>query len=582
MEKSTIAANVVQTLVQAGVYRIHGVVGDSLNGIVDEIRRTSGIDWISYRHEEAAAFAAGAEAQLTGQLSVCAGSCGPGNLHLINGLYDAHRSMAPVLAIAAHIPSSEVGTGYFQETHPDRLFVECSHYCELISSSRQMPRVLHIAMQHAVSKQGVAVIALSGDVAMETIQDESVSHGMKLIRPAIRPSEHDLQTLADMLNEAEKVTLLCGSGCAEAHDELIHSGECLKSPMVHSLRGKEHVEYDNPYDVGMTGLIGFPSGYRAIENCDLLLMLGSDFPYKDWYPRKSKIVQVDIRAERLGQRCRLDLGLVGDVQQTLRALLPMLETKSNSAFLKDCLDYYRKTRRELDSHARGVAGEQPVYPEYLATVVSELGAEDAIFTCDVGSPTVWAARYIKMTKERRLLGSFNHGSMANAMPQAIGAQILYPKRQVISLSGDGGFTMMMGDLLTLTQHNLPVKVIIFNNGILGFVAMEMKVAGLPLYGTDMKNPDFAKMAEAIGILGIRVKDPSEVKPAIGKALEHNGPVVIDVLVNPSELSMPPKIDLNQAWGFSMYMLKETLSGHGDEVVQTIESNFLKKIKKKFE
>ena len=579
MGKLTIAAKVVQTLVRVGVHRIHGVVGDSLNGIVDEIRRTDGIDWISYRHEEAAAFAAGAEAQLTGKLAVCAGSCGPGNLHLINGLYDANRSMAPVLAIAAHIPSSEVGTGYFQETHPDRLFVECSHYCELISSARQMPRVLHIAMQHAVSKQGVAVIALSGDVAMELVQDEPRSHGMTLICPAVRPSEPDLQTLANMLNSVEKVTLLCGNGCAGAHDELIQLGERLKSPMVHSLRGKEHVEYDNPYDVGMTGLIGFPSGYRAIENCDLLLMLGCDFPYKDWYPQKAKIAQVDIRVERLGQRCRLDLGLVGDVLQTIQALLPMLETKSNAAFLEDCLVYYRKTRKELDSHARGVAGEQPIYPEYLATVVSELATDDAIFTCDVGSPTVWAARYLKMTKERRLLGSFNHGSMANAMPQAIGAQIQFPNRQVISLSGDGGFTMMMGDLLTISQHNLPVKVVIFNNGILGFVAMEMKVSGFPLYGIDMKNPNFAKMAEAIGILGIRVEDPAEVKPAIKKALEQNGPVLLDVLVNPSELSLPPKIELNQAWGFSMYMLKETLSGHGDEVVQTIQTNFLNKLKK---
>lgn len=579
MAKPTVAAKLVETLVEAGVHRIHGVVGDSLNSIIDEVRRTDGIEWIHYRHEEAAAFAAGAEAQLTGQLAVCAGSCGPGNLHLINGVYDAHRSMAPVLAIAAHIPSSEVGTSYFQETHPDRLFVECSHYCELISSARQMPRVLQIAMQHAVSKQGVAVIALSGDVAMETLPDESLSHSMALTRPAIRPSDADLQTLAALLNDAEKVTLLCGSGCAGAHDELMELGDRLKSPMVHALRGKEHVEYDNPYDVGMTGLIGFPSGYRAIENCDALLILGSDFPYKDWYPKTAKIAQVDIRAERLGRRCRLDLGLVGDVKQTLQALLPLLQQKSNSAFLENCLEHYQRTRKELDSHARGVAGERPIYPEYLATVISELAADDAIFTCDVGSPTVWAARYLKMTKDRRLLGSFNHGSMANAMPQAIGAQIVYPDRQVISFSGDGGFTMMMGDVLTLLQYELPVKIVIFNNGILGFVAMEMKVAGIPPYGTDMKNPDFAKMADAMGILGIRVEDPAEVRPAIERAFTHNGPVIVDVLTNPSELSLPPKIELNQAWGFSLYMLKETLSGHGDAVVQTIESNFLKKLKK---
>ncbi|UBF29326.1 ubiquinone-dependent pyruvate dehydrogenase [Kovacikia minuta CCNUW1] len=578
MPKQTIAAKIVETLVQAGVRRVHGVVGDSLNSLVEEIRRTDGIDWIHYRHEEAAAFAAGAEAQLSGQLAVCAGSCGPGNVHLINGLYDCHRSMTPVLAIAAHIPSSEIGTGYFQETHPDRLFVECSHYCELISSARQMPRILQIAMQHAISKSGVSVIALSGDVAMEPIPDDSLANTVMTIRPAIRPTDEDLQTLAALLNHAEKVTLLCGSGCAGAHAELLALGEALKSPMVHALRGKEHVEYDNPYDVGMTGLIGFPSGYRALESCNVLLILGSDFPYKDWYPKQAKIAQIDIRPERLGRRCHIDLGLMGDVKQTLQALLPLLHTKTDRTHLDTSLEYYRKTRAELDSHAIGVAGNRPIYPEYLASVISELAAEDAIFTADVGSPTVWAARYLKMTRDRRLLGSFNHGSMANAMPQAIGAQFLYPDRQVISLSGDGGFTMLMGDFITLFQYDLPVKVIVFNNGVLGFVAMEMKVAGLPPYGTDLKNPDFAKMANAMGVLGIRVEDPADVRPAIERALKYNGPVLVDVLTNPSELSLPPKIELNQAWGFSLYMLKETLSGHGDEVVRTIESNFLKRKK----
>jgi pyruvate dehydrogenase (quinone) len=571
----TIAAKLVAQLVQAGVKRVHGVTGDSLNGIVDEIRQSGKIEWIHYRHEEAAAFAAGAEAQLTGTLAVCAGSCGPGNLHLINGLYDCHRSMAPVLAIAAHIPSSEIGTGYFQETHPELLFRECSHYCEIISSARQMPRVLQIAMQNAIGLRGVAVIGLSGDVAMENVEDDYLEHPVLLTRPAIRPSDAELDKLAILINEASKITLLCGRGCAGAHDALIQLGETIFSPMVHALRGKEHVEYDNPFDVGMTGLIGFSSGFHAMEAADLIILLGTDFPYSNFLPTKSKkVVQLDIRAERLGRRCRIDLGLVGDVKETLEALLPLLQQKANREHLDQCADHYKDSRKSLDSHATGKEGTTPIHPEYLTKIISETAADNAIFTADVGEPTVWAARYLKMTKERRLLGSFNHGSMASAMPQAIGAQLEFPGRQVISLSGDGGFAMMMGDLLTIYQYNLPVKIVIYNNGQLGFVAMEMKVAGLPPFGTDLKNPDFAKMAAAIGIKGIRVESPENIQEAIEKALAHDGPVLIDVVVNPSALTMPPKIELSQAKGFGIYMLKQIFNGNGSEVWQTLKSNFL--------
>jgi pyruvate dehydrogenase (quinone) len=571
----TIAAKLVAQLVQAGVKRVHGVTGDSLNGIVDEIRQSGKIEWIHYRHEEAAAFAAGAEAQLTGTLAVCAGSCGPGNLHLINGLYDCHRSMAPVLAIAAHIPSSEIGTGYFQETHPELLFRECSHYCEIISSARQMPRVLQIAMQNAIGLRGVAVIGLSGDVAMENVEDDYLEHPVLLTRPAIRPSDAELDKLAILINEASKITLLCGRGCAGAHDALIQLGETIFSPMVHALRGKEHVEYDNPFDVGMTGLIGFSSGFHAMEAADLIILLGTDFPYSNFLPTKSKkVVQLDIRAERLGRRCRIDLGLVGDVKETLEALLPLLQQKANREHLDQCADHYKDSRKSLDSHATGKEGTTPIHPEYLTKIISETAADNAIFTADVGEPTVWAARYLKMTKERRLLGSFNHGSMASAMPQAIGAQLEFPGRQVISLSGDGGFAMMMGDLLTIYQYNLPVKIVIYNNGQLGFVAMEMKVAGLPPFGTDLKNPDFAKMAAAIGIKGIRVESPENIQEVIEKALAHDGPVLIDVVVNPSALTMPPKIELSQAKGFGIYMLKQIFNGNGSEVWQTLKSNFL--------
>ncbi|MET0634808.1 MAG: ubiquinone-dependent pyruvate dehydrogenase [Chitinophagaceae bacterium] len=571
----TIAAKLVEILIDAGVKRVHGVVGDSLNGIVDEIRRNPGLEWVHYRHEEAAAFAAGAEAQLTGTLAVCAGSCGPGNLHLINGLYDCHRSMAPVLAIAAHIPSNEIGTGYFQETHPELLFRECSHYCEMIFSAKQVPRIPHIAIQHALGLKGVSVIGISGDIAMEKIEEDTKQH-IFLSKPVIRPSENEIGQLADVINQVSKVTLLCGSGCAGAHDKLIALGEKIKSPMVHALRGKEHVEYDNPFDVGMTGLIGFASGYHAMEESDLLIMLGTDFPYSDWFPSKAIIAQVDIRAERLGRRVRIHMGLVGDVRETLIALLPKLTEKTDLSFLEKCTERYKKSRSELDAHAHGKSGVKLIHPEYLTKLVNDTAANDAVFTADVGEPTVWAARYLKMTKDRRLIGSFNHGSMASAMPQAIGAQIAFPKRQVISLSGDGGFAMMMGDLLTILQYDLPVKIVIYNNSSLGFVAMEMKVAGLPPFGTDLKNPDFAKMAEAMGMMGIRVETPDAIKPALEKAFAHRGPVLIDAVVNPSELTMPPKIEVSQAMGFGVYALKQIFNGDGKEVWQTIETNFLGK------
>jgi pyruvate dehydrogenase (quinone) len=569
----TVAANLVEILEHAGVKHIHGVVGDSLNGITDELRKSKKIKWVHYRHEEAAAFAAGAEAQLTGKLAVCAGSCGPGNMHLINGLYDAHRSNAPVLAIAAQIPSEQVGSSYFQETRPEALFRECSYYCETIASSRQMPRVLQIAIQSAIGLNGVAVISLSGDVAMQNIPDDELEHPLFLNRPSIRPSDADLQQLAALINQSKKITLLCGAGCAGAHDALIAFAGRIASPTVHALRGKEHVQYDNPYDVGMTGLIGIASGNHAAQNCDLLLMLGTDFPYKEWYPTDSKIVQVDIRPERLGRRCKLDHWLVGDVKETINALLPLLDQKNDTVFLEQCRERYKENRKNLDAHAKGETGRL-IHPEYLTKVVSDMAEADAIFTADVGTPTVWAARYLDMKKGRRLIGSFNHGSMASAMPQAIGAQLAFPGRQVISLSGDGGFAMLMGDILTIYQYNLPVKLIVYNNGSLGFVAMEMKVIGMPPFGTDLKNPNFAKMAEAIGIMGVRVENSEDVPAAIKKALAHDGPVLIDVLTNPTELAMPPKINFEEAKGFGIYMIRQTLLGDGAEVWDTLKTNFL--------
>jgi pyruvate dehydrogenase (quinone) len=571
----TVAEIFVETLVIAGVERVYGVAGDSLNGLTDTIRKTKQIEWLHVRHEEAAAFAAGAEAHLTGKIAVCAGSCGPGNLHLINGLFDCHRNRVPVLAIAAQVPSHELGSGYFQETHPEHLFRECSHFCELVSQPDQMPRVLGIAMRTAIAKRGVAVIVIPGDVALRDCAAPALSLGIRETASIIRPSENELHKAAEILNSAHKVAILGGAGCEGAHAELVAAAGRLKAPIVHALRGKEFIEYDNPYDVGMTGLLGFASGYRTMMDCDALLMLGTDFPYQQFYPKKSKIIQVDRLGEQIGRRTPVELGLIGNVRDTLEVLIPLIKDKTDSSWLDTCLEHYKKARKDLDDLAEGVPGRTPIHPQYVAKVVDELAAEDAVFSCDVGTPTVWAARYLRMNGKRRLLGSFNHGSMANALPQAIGVQASYPGRQVIALSGDGGLAMMLGDLLTLRQLKLPVKLIVFNNGALGFVELEMKAVGLVDYGTDLVNPDFAKLAESAKILGIRVEKPEEMRPALSRALAHDGPALIDVLVNRQELSMPPTISLDQAFGFSLYLLRAVLSGRGDEVIDLATTNLMR-------
>ncbi|MGC2202147.1 MAG: thiamine pyrophosphate-binding protein [Stellaceae bacterium] len=457
---NTVADQFAEILAATGVKRIYGIVGDSLNGITDAIRRQGKIEWVHVRHEEVAAFAAGAEAHLTGELAVCAGSCGPGNLHLINGLFDCHRSRVPVLAIAAQIPSAEIGAGYFQESHPQDLFRECSHYCELISGANQMPRVLEVAIREAVGRRGVSVVVIPGDVALQTAAAAAPLKvaGLMPPRPVVMPERSDLDRLAALLNGGGRVTILCGSGCAGAHAELLSLGERLKAPIVHALRGKEHVEWDNPYDVGMTGLIGFSSGYYAMLDCDVLLMLGTDFPYRQFYPQGSgvQIAQVDIRAEQIGRRAAVDLAVVGDVRATIEALLPLLKQKWDAAHLTQAREHYAKARKALDDLAIGTPGKGLIHPQQVAKAISDHAAEDAVFTCDVGLPTVWAARYLAMNGKRRLIGSFWHGSMANAMAQAVGAQSAFPGRQVVSLSGDGGFAMLMGDFLSLVQLGVPV------------------------------------------------------------------------------------------------------------------------------
>jgi pyruvate dehydrogenase (quinone) len=575
MARKKVADLLVDVLAEAGVRRMYGVSGDSLNGITDSIRASNSMQWVHLRNEETAAFAAGAEAHLTGTLAVCAGSCGPGNLHLINGLYDCHRSRVPVLAIAAQIPSAEIGSGYFQETHPEHLFAQCSHYCELISQPEQMPRVLEIAMQTAISKRGVAVIALPGDVALRDAVEQGPRLHFSEPKPTVCPSDEEINILAEVLKRSKKITILAGAGCAGAHAELIELAGKLQAPIVHALRGKEFIEYDNPFDVGMTGLLGFSSGYHAMMNCDLLVMIGTDFPYQQFFPKDATIVQIDLRGEQLGRRSKVDFGFVGDTKATLRALLPRLDQNEYTAHLKESLDHYRKARKGLDELATGNSGKKPIHPQHVARVLNQLAAEDAVFTCDVGTPTVWAARYLTMNGKRRLLGSFTHGSMANALPQAIGAQISFPGRQVVSMSGDGGLAMLMGDLLTLRQHKLPVKLIVFRNDSLAFVELEMKAAGILDFGTDLVNPDFTKIAEGAGLLGLRAETPDQVEPMLAQALKHDGPALVEVLVSRQELSMPPTITLEQAKGFTLFMMKAVLSGRGDEIIDLARVNLIR-------
>ena len=575
MAKKKVAELLVDVLAEAGVQRIYGVSGDSLNGITDSIRAKKQIQWIHVRHEETAAFAAGAEAHLTGRLAVCAGSCGPGNLHLINGLYDCHRSRVPVLAIAAQIPSNEIGSGYFQETKPEHLFAQCSHYCELVSQPEQMPRVLEIAMQAALSRRGVSVVAMPGDVALRDAVEQEPRLHFPPPKPTVCPSDEEIATLAKILNKAKKITILGGAGCAGAHAELIALAGKLNAPIVHAMRGKEFIEYDNPFDVGMTGLLGFSSAYHAMMNSDLLLMIGTDFPYQPFFPKDATIVQIDIRGEQLGRRTKVDYGFVGDTKATLRALLPKLSQNDNDKHLKASLEHYKKARKSLDELATDGSGKKPIHPQYVVRVLDELAAKDAIFSCDVGTPTIWAARYLTMNGKRRLLGSFNHGSMANALPQAIGAQVSHRGRQVVSLSGDGGLAMLMGDLLSLKQLDAPVKIIVFKNDSLAFVELEMKAAGILDFGTDLQNPNFAKMAEGAGLLGLTAETPAQVRPMIAQALKHDGPALIEVVVDRQELSMPPTITAAQVKGFSLFTLKAVLSGRGDEIIDLAKINLFR-------
>jgi pyruvate dehydrogenase (quinone) len=569
---TTVAEVMVATLKASGVRRVYGIPGDSLNGFTDALRRDGEITWQHVRHEEAAAFAAAAEVALTGELAVCAGSCGPGNLHLINGLFDANRSRVPVLAIAAQIPREEIGGGYFQETHPEQLFRECSVYCELVSIPEQLPRVLEMAMRAALARGGVAVVVVPGEVLLADAPAGPGPVPIRAVSPVIRPDEDSLTAAAEVLNNASRVTILAGAGCAGAHDQLLALAGALKAPVVHALRGKEFVEYDNPYDVGMTGLIGWSSGYRAMEHCDALIMLGTDFPYRPFFPDGVPVIQVDVRGEQIGRRVPVRVPLVGTVRDTVDALLPLLAVKADTAHLDRMTRHYRRTRARLDRLARPGRDGVPLHPQHVAATIDKLAAPDAVFTADVGTPCIWAARYLTMNGTRRLIGSFNHGTMANALPHAIGAQAAYPGRQVIALSGDGGLAMLLGELITLRQMQLPVKVVVFSNGALSFVELEMKAAGIVTYATGLDNPDFAGIARSAGLFGARVEKASELDDALQAAFAHDGPALVDVATARQELSLPPKLTYGQLKGFTMYATRTILSGEGSELVELTKTN----------
>jgi len=567
-----VSDQLIETLVEAGIQRIYGITGDSLNHVNAAVHRNGKIKWIHVRHEETAAYAAGAEAQLNG-LACCAGSSGPGHVHLINGLYDAHRSSAPILAIASTIPTKEFGTGFFQETNTIKLFDDCSCYNQMANTPAQLPRMLQTALQHAIHQKGVAVIGLPGDITdLPAIESETTT---SLFRnhPVVRPSEEELLQLAELINTHKKITIYCGLGAAEAHDEIIKLAEKLKAPVAYSYKAKMAIQYDNPFEVGLTGLLGIPSAYHAMHECDLLLLLGTDFPYTPFMPVENKIVQIDIKPENLGRRAKLDMGLCGDVKDTLQELLPNIEVKEDDTFLEKQLAFYQEVKKNLLNYVQDTGKPNAIHPEFVASVINELADKDAIFTVDTGMCCVWAARYIEGTGERKMLGSFNHGSMANAMPQAIGAALARPGQQVIAFCGDGGISMLLGDLMTIVQYKLPVKIIVFNNRSLGMVKLEMEVAGIPDLETDLLNPDYAKIAEAMGIPGVTINNPDEVKHELAKALQQDGPVLVSIWTNPNALAMPPKLEFDQMKGYALYMGRMMLGGRMDEVFKMISSNY---------
>jgi pyruvate dehydrogenase (quinone) len=571
MANPTVAVQLVQMLRDAGVERIYGVVGDSLNPIVDAVRRTPGIEWVHVSHEEGGAFAAAAEAQVSGRLAVCAGSSGPGNTHLLQGLYDAHRSGAPVLALASHIQSEEIGTGFFQETHPERTFQDCSYWCELVTP-HQMPQALRVAIQTAVGRRGVSVVVLPGDLAAE--ESDGPTEPTALLREPspVEPAPQQVRALADALNRARTVTLFCGAGCRSAHDEVMELAGKVLAPVGHALGGKEWIQYENSYDVGMSGLLGYGAAHEATHEADLLVLLGTDFPYRNFLPQR-RTAQVDADIARLGRRTPLEVAVHGDVGRTVRALLPQVQQKTDRRFLDAMLQAHADAlEKVVAAYTTRVEHMRPIHPEYVAAQLDDLADDDAVFTVDTGMCNVWAARYLTPNGRRRVIGSFRHGSMANALPHAVGAQLAAPGRQVVSMSGDGGLAMLLGELITVRLHRLPVKVVLFNNASLGMVKLEMMVDGIPDFETDHEPTNFSAIAEGVGIRALRVEDPREVRPTLEKGLADSGPVLMEFVTDPNALSIPPAITGEQVLGFARSASRMVLGGGVGKMIDLARSN----------
>jgi len=567
-----IANQLVDIMVEAGIKRIYAITGDSLNELNNAVLKCPDIQWIHVRNEEAGAFAASAEAQLTG-LACCAGSSGPGHVHLLNGLYDAHRSGASVLAIASTCATKEFGSGYLQETNIIKLFDDCSYYNQIAATQAQLPRMAQAAIQTAIHKKGVSVVGLPGDLAgLPAVAIES-STAVYRCKASVTPDIAEIRQLAKLINSHPKICIYCGIGAAEAHDEVVELAGKLKAPVGYSYRGKMGMQYDNPYEVGMTGLLGLPSAYHSMHECDLVLLLGTDFPYTPFYPQNKKIIQIDIKPENLGRRTKLTMGLHGDIKSSVTELLPLVENKEDRSFLDAQLQIYKQVRKHLNSYVIDKGKKGAIQPEAVAAELNKLASEDAVFTCDTGMCNVWSARYIIANGKRSLIGSFVHGSMANAMPHAIGAALACPERQVVAMCGDGGISMLLGDLATIKQYNLPIKIIVFNNRALGMVKLEMEVLGLEDYQIDMLNPDFKLIAEAMGIKGITISDPEMMQAGLKEAFEHEGTVLVNVLTNPSALAMPPKIELQMAEGMALSMTKMMLGGKLEDVLETVKTNY---------
>ena len=567
-----VASQIVEILVKSGVKRIYSVTGDSLNHLNEAVKKEGTIKWIHVRNEEVGAFAAAAEAELDG-IACCAGSSGPGHVHLINGLYEANRGNVPVIAIASTCNTREFGTDYFQETNTIKLFDDCSVYNQIATTAQQAPRMLQAALQHAIAKKGVAVFGMPGDLTDQPAVENISSSFTFPSAPVVTPNPIDLQKLADDINFVDKVTIYCGFGASEAHSEVVELAQKINAPVGYSFRGKMGIQYNNPNEIGMTGLLGLPSAFHSMCKSELILLLGTDFPYVDFMPQGLKIVQIDEKQERLGRRAQLTTGLTGKIKDTLQVLNPLIKSKESREFLDQQLKNYDKVNQNLLAYVEDKGSEDKIHPEYVATIINKHAKSDAIFTLDTGMCCVWGARYVHATGERKMLGSFMHGTMANAMPMAIGAQLTYPDRQIIAFCGDGGLSMLLGDLVTIKQYNLPIKLFVFNNRSLGMVKLEMQVIGIPENETDMHNPDFALVAQAMGFEGINVHDPEKVEEAVEYALQSDKPILVNFFTDSNALAMPPEISWEQMKGMGITMSKMMLDGNVQEVFDTIKSNY---------